>query len=116
EWCELNDTEALKKEIYSIMSMSFQKMWTDKLAKANTKDYVKLIGRINRETFYSKEIYVHLTPLMKLEEKIDPEIKSYTQKAGDTDYVISLVSYTETMYNHIELSYMINNLNTIEQT
>lgn len=116
EWCELNDTEALKKEIYSIMSMSFQKMWTDKLAKANTKDYVKLIGRFNRETFYSKEIYAHLTPLMQLEAKIDPEIKSYAQKAGATAYVISLVSYAETMSNHIELSYMLNNLNTIEQT
>src|SRR5690625_5815070 len=84
EWCELNDTEALKKEIYSIMSMSFQKMWTDKLAKANTKDYAKLIGRFNRETFYSKEIYVHITPLMKLEAKNDPEIKRYKQKAATT--------------------------------
>src|SRR5699024_10184184 len=156
EWCELNDTEALKKEIYSIMYMSFQKTWTDKLAKANTKDYVKLIardnretlkkeiysimsmifqkmwtiklakantkdyvkliGRFYRETFYSKEIYAHLTPLMQLEAKIDPEIKSYAQKAGATAYVISLVSYAETMSNHIELSYMLNNLNTIEQT
>src|SRR5690625_5473986 len=103
------------------MSMSFKKMWTDKLAKANTKDYVKLIGRFNRETFYSKEIYAHLTPLMQLEAKIDPEIKSYAQKAGATAYVISLVSYAETMSkdrkstrlnsSHVAISYAVFCLN-----
>ncbi len=116
EWCIEPPTDKLKDEIYSIMSMSFQKMWTGKLAKSNTRDYAKLVGRLNRETFYPKELYAHFTPLIQYKVRIDPEIKFYAQKAGATAYVISLVSYAETVSNHIELVYMLNGLNTMEQT
>ena len=116
DWCLTPPTKETKSKIYSIMSMSFQKMWTNKLAKSNTKDYVKLMGKLNRETYYSKEVYSHFTPLLRYKMKIDPEIKHYAQKAGATAYAISLVSYAETVSNHIELTYMLNDLNTVEQT
>lgn len=116
EWSELPPTDNLKNEIYSLMSMSFQKMWTGKLAKSNTRDYAKLVGRLNRETFYPKELYAHFTPLIQYKVGIDPEIIDYAQKAGATAYVISLISYAETVSNHIELVYMLDGLNTMEQT
>lgn len=116
EWCETPPTDATKAEIYSLMSMAFQKLWTSKLAKSNTRDYAKLMARLNRETFYSKEVYAHFTPLMLYKVRIDPEIKYYAQKAGSTAYAITLVSYSETNSNHIELVYMLDNLNTMEQT
>lgn len=116
EWCNVAPTEAIKNEIYSLMSMPFQKLWTSKLAKSNTRDYAKLMGRLNRETFYTKEVYAHFTPLMHYKARIDPEIKYYAQKAGSTAYAISLVSYAETISNHIELVYMFDNLNTMDQT
>lgn len=116
EWRMTPPTDKVKSDIYSLMSMSFQKMWTGKLAKSNTRDYVKLVGRLNRETYYPKEVYAHFTPLIQYKVRIDPEIKTYAQKAGATAYVISFVSYAETESNHIELVYMLNDLNTIEQT
>lgn len=116
DWCASPPSESVKNQVYSLMSMSFQKLWTNKLAKSTTRDYAKLMGRLNRETVYSEEVYAHFTPLLHTKEKIDPEIKYYAQKAGSTAYAISLVSYAETISNHIELVYMFNNLNTMEQT
>lgn len=116
DWCISPPTKEIKNKIFSNMSMPFQKMWTNKLAKSNTRDYIKLMARLNRETFYSKEVYHHFTPLLRYKIKIDPEIKHYAQKAGATAYAISLVSYAETLSNHIELTYMMNDLNTVEQT
>ena len=116
EWMIEAPSEKIKRDIYSLMTMLFQKLWTEKLTRSNSRDYAKLMGKINRGTLKPESMFRFLRPIIENDATLQPEILRYVQKGGSTAYIVTVVSYSETKSNHIELVYMLSNLNTIEQT
>ncbi len=118
-WNEMPPTSEEKKELASAFDMKFQKVWSDRLTRATTSDYVSLMEKLNGKQYFSRETHTFLDPVMEglMQNPQNREwLKHAGQKGGSTAFVLTKAMYAEDKKgNRTELVLFANDLGTIEQ-
>lgn len=118
-WNEKPPTSEEKKESASALDMKFQKIWSDRLPRATTSDYVSLMEKLNSKQYFSKETHTFLDPVMEglMQNPQNREwLKHAGQKGGSTAFVLTKAMYAEDKKgNRTEFAFFANDLGTIEQ-
>lgn len=119
QWDVEPPTAEQKKKAASALDMKFQKIWSDRLPRATTGDYVSLMEKLNSKQYFSKEIHTFLDPVMEglMQNPQNREwLKHAGQKGGSTAFVLTKAMYAEDKKgNRTELAFFANDLGTIEQ-
>ncbi|MBD1370937.1 serine hydrolase [Hazenella sp. IB182357] len=75
-------------------SLSFQKLWSDRLPRASTSDYAKIMATINRGTNFTEGEKIHLQSLLEMNHHMD-QIRTMGGKGGSTAFVLTIALYVE---------------------
>ncbi|MBP2239526.1 D-alanyl-D-alanine carboxypeptidase [Cytobacillus eiseniae] len=118
-WHTEKPTANEKKRLIKEFDMEFQKVWSDRLTKATTKEYASLLSKLNRKEFFNMDVHEHLDPLMEQLMK-NPNNREWLlhagQKGGSTAFVFTLAMYaTDKEGNQTEIAFFSNDLSIIEQ-
>lgn len=113
-------TSQEKQLLIKVMNMEFQKIWSDRLPRSTTKDYVSIMKKLNRKKFFKKNVHEHLDPIMEQIMK-NPKngewLQHAGQKGGSTAFVLTMAMYaTDREGNQTEFAFFANDLTLIEQT
>ncbi|WP_102275357.1 serine hydrolase [Cytobacillus massiliigabonensis] len=108
-----------KQQLIKVMNMDFQKIWSDRLTRATTEDYVSIMRKLNSKEFFHKDVHEHLDPIMEqiIENPANREWLVHAgQKGGSTAFVFTVAMYaTDKKGNQTELAFFANDLTLIEQ-
>ena len=109
-----------KKKSLQTLDMDFQKVWSDRLIRATTADYITILEKLNHKNFFNEDVHKYLDPVMEQlmqNSKNQKWLLHGGQKGGSTAFVLTLAAYTEDKDgNQTEIAFFANNLNRIEQT
>ncbi|WP_313799220.1 serine hydrolase [Cytobacillus sp.] len=113
-------TSQEKQSLIKAMNMECQKIWSDRLTRSTTKDYVSIMKKLNRKEFFNKNVHEHLDPIMEQIMK-NPKnggwLQHAGQKGGSTAFVLTMAMYaTDREGNQTEFAFFANDLTLIEQT
>lgn len=118
-WLTKPPTESEKSQLVKMMDMDFQKIWSDRLPRATTKDYVSIMEKLNQKSFFDKQVYKHLDPIMEQlmnNPKNREWLKHAGQKGGSTAFILTVSMYaTDQKGNQTELAFFANDLSLVEQ-
>lgn len=118
-WIEQPLTYEEKAEAQKLLNMDFQKIWSDRLIRATTNDYISILEKLNNKNFFSAEVHKYLDPVMEqlMQNPKNQEWLTHAgQKGGSTAFVLTLAAYAEDKEgNQTEIAFFANNLNTLEQ-
>ncbi|WP_042478823.1 serine hydrolase [Bacillus ndiopicus] len=118
-WLTKPLSEQDKKQLGKVMDLGMQKIWSDRLPRSTTEDYVTLMNRLNNKTYFSKEVYQYLDPVMEQLMESEGNRKLFThagQKGGSTVFVLTVAMYaTDKKQNKTELAFFSNDLSIVEQ-
>ncbi|MGM9957524.1 MAG: serine hydrolase [Peribacillus sp.] len=119
EWKNNAPTEQEKKEAMKIMSLDFQKVWSDRLSRSTTKDYVSIMKILNNKIDLDQNVHKHLDPVMEQLMK-NPNNRKWLlhagQKGGSTAFVLTKAMYaTDKDGNRTELAIFTDNLSPSNQ-
>jgi len=64
-WIEQPLTYEEKAEAQKLLNMDFQKIWSDRLIRATTNDYISILEKLNNKNFFSAEVHKYLDPVME---------------------------------------------------
>lgn len=109
-----------KKKSLQTLDMDFQKVWSDRLIRATTADYITILEKLNHKNYFNEDVHKYLDPVME-QLMQNPKNQKWLlhggQKGGSTAFVLTLAAYTEDKDgNQTEIAFFANNLNRIEQT
>lgn len=108
-----------KKQLMKDLNMDFQKVWSDRLPRATTDEYVAIMEKLNNKTYFDDSVYTYLDPVMEglMENPQNQEWLAHAgQKGGSTAFVMTMAMYaTDQHGNQTELAFFANNLSTMEQ-
>lgn len=95
------------------------KTWAERLPKSSAKDYVSLVKKINNGTFFTKELYMYLTPLMD-GLLTAPKAKEHAEHGAQflsmtASAVNGIVYATDAAGNRLEMAIFLYNLTPQEQ-
>lgn len=118
-WKNKAPTEQEKKEAMKIMNLDFQKIWSDRLTRSTTKDYVSIMKILNNKIDLDQNVHKYLDPIMEQLMK-NPSNRKWLlhagQKGGSTAFVLTMAMYaTDKNGNRTELALFTNNLSTVNQ-
>lgn len=118
-WIEQPLTYEEKAEAQKLLNMDFQKIWSDRLIRATTNDYISILEKLNNKNFFSAEVHKYLDPVMEqlMQNPKNQEWLTHAgQKGGSTAFVLTLAAYAEDKEgNQTEIALFANDLNTMEQ-
>ncbi|MBK3497135.1 serine hydrolase [Viridibacillus sp. YIM B01967] len=113
----LSDQE--KKQLIKNLDMDFQKNWSNRLPRSTTRDYVSMMNKLNRKTYFKENVYKYLDPVMEQimkNQKNREWLVHAGQKGGSTAFVLTIAMYaTDKEQNKTEIVFFANNLTTQEQ-
>ena len=119
EWKSHAPTEQEKKEAMKIMNLDFQKIWSEKLPRATTKDYVSIMKILNNKIDLDQNVHKHLDPIMEqlMKNPINRKWLLHAgQKGGSTAFVLTMAMYaTDKDGNRTELAIFTDNLSATNQ-
>nr|WP_232726144.1 serine hydrolase [Bacillus sp. FJAT-42315] len=119
QWQNEPPSDEEKKQLVKMLDMDFQKVWSDRLTRATTADYVAIMEKLNSKTFFKKSVYEHLDPVMESlmnNPKNQEWLEHAGQKGGSTAFVLTMAMYaTDKKGNQTELAFFANDLNLFEQ-
>ena len=99
--------------------MDFQKIWSDRLPRSTTSDYVSIMNTLNSKTYYKKDVYEFLDPVMEQlmkNQKNSEWLVHAGQKGGSTAFVLTSAMYaTDKEQNKTEIVFFSNDLSILEQ-
>jgi len=108
-----------KKQLLKTLDMDFQKIWSDRLPHSTTRDYVSIMNKLNGKTYFKKEVYKYLDPVMEQLMKNSKNREWLThagQKGGSTAFVLTSALYaTDKEQNKTEIVFFSNELTKLEQ-
>ncbi|MFJ7678933.1 serine hydrolase [Peribacillus sp. NPDC097198] len=118
-WKSKPPTEQEKKEATKLLSLDFQKIWSDRLSRSTTKDYVSIMKILNNKMDLDQHVHEHLDPIMEQLMK-NPSNRKWLlhagQKGGSTAFVLTVAMYaTDRDGNRTELALFSNNLSSMNQ-
>lgn len=118
-WIEHPLTIEEKTKAQKMLNMDFQKIWSDRLIRATTNDYISILEKLNGKNFLSPEVHKYLDPVLEQlmqNPRNQAWLKHAGQKGGSTAFVLTLAAYAEDKDgNQTEIAFFANNLNTMEQ-
>lgn len=119
KWVKQPLTSQEKKQLLKTLDMDFQKIWSDRLPRSTTSDYVSIMNTLNSKTYYKKEVYKYLDPVMEQLMK-NPKNREWLthagQKGGSTAFVLTSAMYaTDKEQNKTEIVFFSNDLSILEQ-
>ncbi len=89
-------TKAEKKALYRLMSVPNQRIWSDRLARSTTEEYVSIMARLNSRSLLSESVHSFLSPV--LEQLMEsPENREWLARAGKKGGSTAFVR-TEALY------------------
>ncbi|QGG53552.1 serine hydrolase [Lysinibacillus pakistanensis] len=108
-----------KKKSLQTLDMDFQKIWSDRLIRATTADYITILEKLNHKNYFNEDVHKYLDPVME-QLMQNPKNQKWLlhggQKGGSTAFVLTLAAYTKDKEgNQTEIAFFANNLNRIEQ-
>ncbi|MGE7602325.1 serine hydrolase [Peribacillus sp. NPDC097675] len=119
KWKNKAPTEQEKKEAMKIMSLDFQRVWSDRLSRSTTKNYVSIMKILNNKIDLDQNVHKHLDPVMEQLMK-NPNNRKWLlhagQKGGSTAFVLTKAMYaTDKDGNRTELAIFTDNLSPSNQ-
>lgn len=119
QWLIQPPTDENKKQMLKNLSMDIQKVWSDRLPRSTTDDYVEIMKKLNNKTYFDADVYKYLDPVMEqlMEHPTNREWLIHAgQKGGSTVFVLTMAMYaTDKERNQTEMAFFANDLTTIEQ-
>ncbi|MEK5233781.1 serine hydrolase [Lysinibacillus sp. FSL K6-0232] len=119
QWIKHPLTNEEKEKALKLLSMDFQKVWSDRLVKAPTNDYIAILEKLNRKKYFSEDVYKYLDPVMEqlMENPANQQWLTHAgQKGGSTAFILAMAAYAEDKEgNQTEIAFFTNNLTTMEQ-
>ena len=118
-WLKNPLTDEEKKQALKILNMDIQKVWSDRLVKATTADYISILEKLNSKKYFHEDVHKYLDPVLEqlMQNPKNREWLTHAgQKGGSTAFVLTLAFYAKDKDgNQTEIAFFANNLNTIEQ-
>lgn len=119
EWQAAPPTEQMKKQLNATLDMKFQKIWSDRLPRSTTKEYVSLMEKLNSKNYFPKKVHDYLDPVLEQLMK-NPSNKEWLkhagQKGGSTAFVLTVSMYAEDKEgNRTEMAFFADDLSQWEQ-
>ncbi|WP_155593897.1 serine hydrolase [Lysinibacillus cavernae] len=118
-WVEHPLTKEERAKAQKMLNMDIQKVWSDRLIRATTNDYISILEKLNSKNYFSENVHKYLDPVMEQLMK-NPKNQEWLthagQKGGSTAFVLTLAAYAKDKGgNQTEIAFFANNLNTLEQ-
>ncbi|MFF5995106.1 serine hydrolase [Lysinibacillus sp. KU-BSD001] len=108
-----------REKLLKVMDMDVQKIWSDRLPRATTSDYVTIMQNLNSKAYFSETIHHYLDPVMEqlMQNPANREWLMHAgQKGGSTAFVLTNAMYaTDQGGNQTEFAFFSNDLTLIEQ-
>ncbi|MEZ7791941.1 serine hydrolase [Niallia circulans] len=109
-----------KKQIVKTLDMDVQRIWSNRLPRSTSEDYVYIMEKLNNKTYFDENIYKYLDPVME-QLMENPNNRKWLvhagQKGGSTAFIITTAMYaTDKDGNQTELAFFANDLTSFEQT
>lgn len=119
DWVEHPLTKEEKAKTLKMLNMDFQKVWSDRLIRASTDNYISILEKLNSKNYFSEDVHKYLDPVMEqlMQNPNNQEWLTHAgQKGGSTAFVLTLAAYAEDKKgNQTEIAFFANDLNTMEQ-
>ena len=64
-WLSQPLTDQEKKQLRKTLDNDFQKIWSDRLPRSTTRDYVSIMKKLNSKVYFSESVYQYLDPVME---------------------------------------------------
>lgn len=108
-----------KKQLVKNLDMDIQKIWSDRLPRSTSEDYVYIMDKLNNKTHFDENTFKYLDPVMEQLMK-NPTNREWLvhagQKGGSTAFIITMAMYaTDKDRNQTELAFFANDLTSVEQ-
>lgn len=111
-------TDPTYKKTLTLLPIAAQKVWSDRLPAATTKDYVSIMQKINSRAYFDSTTQKHLSNIMEglMENPANKQwLKHAGMKGGSTLWVLTKALYaTTTTGESIEMAYFFDNLTSKE--
>ena len=118
-WIERPLTKQEKTKTLKTLNMDVQKVWSDRLIKATTSEYIAILEKLNRKNYFSEDVHKHLDPVMEqlMENPANQQWLTHAgQKEGSTAFILTIAAYAEDKEgNQTEITFFANNLTPKEQ-
>ncbi|WP_226793330.1 serine hydrolase [Bacillus sp. B1-b2] len=118
-WINAPLTKKEKGDFIKILNRDFQKVWSDRLPRSTTSDYISILHKLNKKIYFHENVYQHLEPIMEqlMKNRTNQEWLFHAgQKGGSTAFIFTNAMYaTDKEYNRTEIAFFANNLTMIEQ-
>ncbi len=102
------------------LTMNMQKVWSNRLPKSTTKEYVRICSILNNRAFFDEDTYSILSLVLEtlMENPANKQwLKHAGMKGGSTAWVLTKALYATTKKGErIEMAYFFNNLTEAENT
>lgn len=113
------DYDTSFKKSFIFPDMTLQKVWSDRLTSATTKEYVSIMQKINSRTYFDAKTQVALENVMETSME-NPSTKEfyehYGSKGGSTGFILTMSIYAKTRAgDKLELAIFFGNLSLAEQ-
>jgi D-alanyl-D-alanine carboxypeptidase len=120
KWLNHPPTAEEKKQIVKNLDMDVQRIWSNRLPRSTSEDYVYIMEKLNNKTYFDEDTYKYLDPVMEqlMENPNNREWLVHAgQKGGSTAFIITTAMYaTDKDGNQTELAFFANELTSLEQT
>lgn len=114
EWQAKPLSEAEKGEVSTLLDMSIQKVWSDRLTHSTAEDYHKIMSMLNKKENFSDAFYKELDAIFSMKSEDDSIVRA-AQKGGSTAFVLNQTVYVENVDgNRFEMILFTNDLNLSE--
>lgn len=119
KWINEPPTDQEKKQMLENLDMDIQKIWSDRLPRSTSEDYVYIMNKLNNKTHFEENTYKYLDPVMEqlMENPNNREWLIHAgQKGGSTVFILTMAMYaTDKERNQTELAFFANDLTSLEQ-
>lgn len=109
--------QELKQKVMP-MSENLQRIWSDRLPRGTTSDYLHLLESINQKAFLPKNMQAVLDEIVETamtNPRNQTWLKHAGQKGGSTKWVFTLAAYfTDHLHNTTELVFFANDLEPLQ--
>ncbi|QTB26873.1 serine hydrolase [Lysinibacillus sphaericus] len=118
-WLEEPLTTEQKAQAIKMLNMDVQRVWSDRLIRASTSDYISILEKLNSKNYFTEDVHKYLDPVMEqlMQNPKNQEWLTHAgQKGGSTAFVLTLAAYAKDKEgNQTEIAFFANDLNTMEQ-
>jgi D-alanyl-D-alanine carboxypeptidase len=118
-WLSQPLTDQEKKQLRKTLDNDFQKIWSDRLPRSTTRDYVSIMKKLNSKVYFSESVYQYLDPVMEqiMRNPNNCEWLVHAgQKGGSTAFILTIAMYaTDKDGNQTDIAFFANDLTPVEK-